>query len=71
MFGARIDLRSEDITCNGELLFMPFSESLVLKSVYTGLNCKLSEPEKMILENKGIDLFGTAKSRNSYSIVKA
>ena len=66
-----VDLKSEDIICNGELLFMPFSESLVLKSVYTGLHCKLSEPEKMILKDKGVNLFGTAKSRNSYSIVKA
>ena len=67
-----INLESaECIIRNGELLFMPFSEDLVLMSVYTGLHCKLSESDKMMLKDKGVDLFGTVKDRNSFSIVKA
>lgn len=63
-----IRLENKEIIRENGMFFMPLSDELSLKTVYSGLHCRLCEDERALLKEKGIELIKTAKSRTSYSI---
>lgn len=63
----KIESAKEIIRENG-LLFWPLSDELSLKTVYSGLRCRLCEDQKALLKEKNIELIETARERTSYLI---
>ena len=63
-----VQLGSQHIVKEGELLFINFSELSKPKSAYIGLNCKLTSKEIDVFRENSIELIQTKKSSHSYAI---